>query len=1209
MLDRQRKKTRNTILLGLSVAFIALAGWMISADLAENDSRASVISLFVGLAALLVAVADYLRGRRQAPAGPRELAVDLAATVDEQWRDEAKARGLMDVGVLPLTWSATERDVSDNSAALMGNLGAGRVVRLRFDGRIEGGFAEATRQLAVEYQRVPSGRLVILGEPGAGKSVLAVLLTLGLLASDDRRPGAPVPTLLAASSWDPLSESMDEWVVQTLATSYYNGQRQIPQLLNDRGLVLPVIDGLDEIPESMRRSAVREISKAIGRERPVIITCRSVEYEDVISGGAPVLRRAPVIEVAPLSAQDVIAYLAEVDWPDGTEWEAVFAGLRSSPDSPVGTSLSTPLMVSMARRAYQGGGNPTELLDTTRFASRHAVEDELIDRMIQAAYHHPAHRRTNTRWDAGKAWNWLVFLARYMHQYRERDLAWWLLSQRLLSPWVAPGIGLAAGLIFLSIWVGVTIFGGEDLYFISSGLTSSVVYVVLAMVAWFVGASRAPGRLAFRSTGSWVRLRRGFSNGVRLAAFVFVPIMAILAFLTLSEPSRASFAVSTYWSDLMMLAGFGVVVGLALAAHSWLDAPPARSAQASPLAFLRQDRRSSLVGAIAAGGIMVLITPSALTLTGVVADLTRAVGTGWSGEPSIGELVGANQNVIDIDEALVWQLRALVGLGFAFLILLTRAWPRLVVARLILAAQGRLPLRLMRFLAHAREQELLRQSGGLYQFRHIRVQEWLATQPHFNTDRLHLARRKARRLRRVLLVISAVGAIIGWNFLMGLLPKDQSIATLAALGSVEFSPDGHTIAVNNNSTVTLWDWGSTTNRPHRRHTLPAGPDSTVTFSPDSSVLAIVNADSEGYDNSIYYISLWDTVTGQHGRDFIVHWHSYDNPPVAFSPDGRMLAVVNDETSYNFTRPMLNLTSVYSVRLWDTVTGFEIRLLHGPFYSVPDIAFSPDDDHTLIIGETDAFSSNVELWDTATGRERGWPVQGGGRVTSAAFTPDGRTVASVSWLSGSVWLWDAISEKPRLRLSFGAAPLYNVSFLTISPDGRRLVTVGYDKNWDPLLWLWDIPSGRPIRQLSPDDSKLDKVIEIAFSPDGSTFAIVKENSSNEADNSGVWLWNARNGRQIRRLAIPSGPIRGVSSVTFSPDGKTFATDALDYSQDPDRGDAEDIWLWDRSGQPRYRPNGHLGPIESLAFNGNGRALATASEDGTIRIWDPYLVMHK
>ena len=54
------------------------------------------------------------------------------------------------------------------------------------------------------------------------------------------------------------------------------------------------------------------------------MTCRTAEYADVITDGAPTLHRAPVVQIIPIPADDVIGYLSQVDWPDGTGWEPVY---------------------------------------------------------------------------------------------------------------------------------------------------------------------------------------------------------------------------------------------------------------------------------------------------------------------------------------------------------------------------------------------------------------------------------------------------------------------------------------------------------------------------------------------------------------------------------------------------------------------------------------------------------------------------------------------------------------------------------------------------------------------------------------------------------------------------------------------------------------------------------------------------------------------
>src|SRR5207247_1673938 len=80
-------------------------------------------------------------------------------------------------------------------AAIAGQVVTGWATRLRLHGRLD--------QIGEKYLALPHRRLVVLGEPGAGKTVLAILLTLSLL--ERRQSGEPVPVLLGLASWDPMA--------------------------------------------------------------------------------------------------------------------------------------------------------------------------------------------------------------------------------------------------------------------------------------------------------------------------------------------------------------------------------------------------------------------------------------------------------------------------------------------------------------------------------------------------------------------------------------------------------------------------------------------------------------------------------------------------------------------------------------------------------------------------------------------------------------------------------------------------------------------------------------------------------------------------------------------------------------------------------------------------------------------------------------------
>jgi len=100
---------------------------------------------------------------------------------------------------------------------------------------------------------VPTGRLVVLGEPGSGKTVLVLRLVLDLLGR--RRSGDPVPVLVSAASWDPTVSGPYGWLAGQLALSYPSlagtadpgSVSRRFRMLIDSGLIVPVLDGLDEI--------------------------------------------------------------------------------------------------------------------------------------------------------------------------------------------------------------------------------------------------------------------------------------------------------------------------------------------------------------------------------------------------------------------------------------------------------------------------------------------------------------------------------------------------------------------------------------------------------------------------------------------------------------------------------------------------------------------------------------------------------------------------------------------------------------------------------------------------------------------------------------------------------------------------------------------------------------------------------------------------
>jgi DNA-binding SARP family transcriptional activator len=128
---------------------------------------------------------------------------DLATAMTHQWRTEAEMRSLHRPAPVRIMWSSTRRRVT---AAVKPNGEAG------------GAFRGELADVVAAFRQTPSRQLVVLGEPGAGKSVLAIQLTLGLLA--DPEPGEPIPVLMPLASWDPHREHLHVWLARKLVEEY-----------------------------------------------------------------------------------------------------------------------------------------------------------------------------------------------------------------------------------------------------------------------------------------------------------------------------------------------------------------------------------------------------------------------------------------------------------------------------------------------------------------------------------------------------------------------------------------------------------------------------------------------------------------------------------------------------------------------------------------------------------------------------------------------------------------------------------------------------------------------------------------------------------------------------------------------------------------------------------------------------------------------------
>jgi hypothetical protein len=170
--------------------------------------------------------------------------------------------------------------------------------------------ADRVEELASAFRALPRGRLVALGPAGSGKTTFAVLLTLGLLRT--REESDPVPVLLSLASFDPARESAHGWLSRRLAADYpaladaeVYGPTAIGDLISGHH-VLPVLDGLDELPDPAGTAVLSALNDTLDTRTPLVLTCRTSDYTTAVTH-AGVLAGAAVVEPTPVRPADTPA--------------------------------------------------------------------------------------------------------------------------------------------------------------------------------------------------------------------------------------------------------------------------------------------------------------------------------------------------------------------------------------------------------------------------------------------------------------------------------------------------------------------------------------------------------------------------------------------------------------------------------------------------------------------------------------------------------------------------------------------------------------------------------------------------------------------------------------------------------------------------------------------------------------------------------------
>jgi WD40 repeat protein len=344
-----------------------------------------------------------------------------------------------------------------------------------------------------------------------------------------------------------------------------------------------------------------------------------------------------------------------------------------------------------------------------------------------------------------------------------------------------------------------------------------------------------------------------------------------------------------------------------------------------------------------------------------------------------------------------------------------------------------------------------------------------------------------------------------------------------------------------------WEWYYLNGLCHRDLvTLRGHPDSVLdaAWSPDGR--SIASAGGAGA------LGVWDAAGKR--EPLWLRGHGGAVYSVAWSPDGQRLASAGDDRT---------------IRVWNANDGRALATLHGHETAVFAVAWNGDGTR-LVSGGDDG---TVRIWTIATDTTPHVLRGHAATVAGVAWSPNGKWIASAS-RDATVRIWDVDSKREFKRLTGHGNWVNHVAW---RPDGQRLASASGDQT----VKVWDPSTGSAVLTMRRHGLPVNHV---AWSPDGTRLASAGEDYT-------IKVWPASGHGEPKTIR---GHTNSVTSVAWSPDGARLLSASHDAT----------VKVWDGRAKPETLAlDGHEGSILTLAWSrGDRPLLASGDMAGILNIWN-------